>query len=451
MQAQRFWTKAYQRNIGKMIGVCYRYVGDRALAEDLAHDAFLKAIEKSGSFHRLGSFEGWLMRVNLNNTLDYLRRQPTFLSIENIDMEDSREETSVQDDFALRVDEYTEEEILSAIGMLPDKQRAVFNLYVFEGQKHTKIAETLQIGVRSSKRYLAEARAHLQKTLQNKHEHKKSGIMVLLTLISFRGHAIDRLCRAKLGHLTLAPTAPSPLSTLNWASAPKPSVWLVLSATKAPVIAGVGVAAAVAGSVAVWQAPSADAPSPANTTPPPTAQTIALPDTTMEAQLSLSDTNTIPSDNTAITPVETPCTASLPDPDMAIQPEPTEPPLPKSSPNTTTTPSKNHSLKKIQRHGYFGLADEQGNVVVSPKYSYIHPYDEYRSGWAMVELFGFKGFIDSNGREVVHPQYDEIGKFGFYQDGRALVRKGNFYGFIDLTGKEVVPATKKRKEIADGY
>ena len=36
MQAQQFWTKAYQRNIGKMIGMNFRYVGDRAIAEDLA-------------------------------------------------------------------------------------------------------------------------------------------------------------------------------------------------------------------------------------------------------------------------------------------------------------------------------------------------------------------------------------------------------------------------------
>ena len=55
MQAKQFWTKAYQRNIGKMVGVCCRYVGDRAVAEDLAHEAFLKAIEKSGTYRRLGS------------------------------------------------------------------------------------------------------------------------------------------------------------------------------------------------------------------------------------------------------------------------------------------------------------------------------------------------------------------------------------------------------------
>ena len=82
MQAQRFWSKVYQRNIGKMIGMNFRYVGDRAVAEDLAHDAFLKAIEKSDSYSHLGSFEGWLMRLNLNNTLDWLRRQPKYLSVD---------------------------------------------------------------------------------------------------------------------------------------------------------------------------------------------------------------------------------------------------------------------------------------------------------------------------------------------------------------------------------
>ena len=83
MQAKQFWTKAYQRNIARMVGMCCRYVGDRAVAEDLAHEAFLKAIEKSGTYRRLGSFDGWLMRINLNTTMDYLRRQPTFLSMDD--------------------------------------------------------------------------------------------------------------------------------------------------------------------------------------------------------------------------------------------------------------------------------------------------------------------------------------------------------------------------------
>ena len=165
MQAKQFWTKAYQRNIGKMVGMCCRYVGDRSVAEDLAHEAFLKAIEKSGSYHRLGSFDGWLMRINLNTTLDYLRRQPTFVTMD--DVVETGRTPSLQTDFDsdethISPSDLSESEILDAVCALPDKQRAVFNLYVFENQSHAKIAEMLQIGVRSSKRYLSEARTQLQ-------------------------------------------------------------------------------------------------------------------------------------------------------------------------------------------------------------------------------------------------------------------------------------------------
>ncbi|MBR0054698.1 MAG: RNA polymerase sigma factor, partial [Bacteroidales bacterium] len=167
MQAQQFWTRTYQKNIGKMIGVCYRYVGDRSVAEDLAHEAFLKAIEKSDQYHNFGRFEAWLMRINLNTTLDYLRKQPYFQSVEEVEICDDGTET---EEDALPAADFTEQEILEAVCSLPDKQRTVFNLYVFEKQKHTQIAETLQIGVRSSKRYLSEARAQLQARLTNIHK-----------------------------------------------------------------------------------------------------------------------------------------------------------------------------------------------------------------------------------------------------------------------------------------
>ena len=145
--------------------------------------------------------------------------------------------------------------------------------------------------------------------------------------------------------------------------------------------------------------------------------------------------------------VETQCIASLQEPPYPEQQvkgtESSVSPLPE----TPVATSSRHSLKKFERNGYYGFQDEKGNIVVYPKYTDIRPFDEYRTGWAMVEIFGFKGFVDSAGQEVVHPQYDEIGKFGLYRDGCALVRKGNFYGFIDTTGKEVMPVTLKKNEL----
>lgn len=253
MQAQDFWTRTYQKNIGKMIGVCYRYVGDRTVAEDLAHEAFLKAIEKSEQYHNFGSFEAWLMRINLNNTLDYLRKQPHFQSVDDMNICDEGLETEEE---PLPAADFTEQEILEAICALPDKQRAVFNLYVFEKQKHSQIAETLKIGERSSKRYLSEARTQLQAMLTNTHKRKKSLLMILLPFIPHKAHAIDRLCRTKLQHLSVAPVQSSPLAGVNWGTVPKPSAWMAISAAKVPAIATAtaGIAAvAVSGTLIVLQ------------------------------------------------------------------------------------------------------------------------------------------------------------------------------------------------------
>ena len=439
MRSQTFWERTYHRNIAKMIGVNLRYVGDRAVAEDLAHDAILKAIEKSGSYRHLGSFEGWLMRLNLNNTLDYLRRQPQFLSID-----DAPDSVIVETCHGAspRSEDVTESEILDAICALPERQRVVFNLYVFEKQTHKKIADKLQIGIRSSKRYLSEARTQLQQILKDKQSTKKSGIMIILMMITRQSHAIDRLCLAKLKKMAVAPVTPSPLASLDWAAVPKSSLWLTLSADKAPAIATGMVATAVTGSVVAWQ--SQPAPTPAAPTPQETVATTCV----------ATDTAIVNAD-TAV--VETCNGASLPEPpypdQQVIGTELSVSPLPETSASNVvetrhgTSLQHHHSLRKFERNGYYGLQDEKGNIVVYPKYSKIQPFDEYRTGWAMVEIFGFKGFVDSSGKEVVPAQYDEIGKFGFYRDGCALVRKGNFYGFINTAGKEVVPVTHKKNEL----
>ena len=456
MQAKQFWTKAYQRNIAKMVGMCCRYVGDRTVAEDLAHEAFLKAIEKSGTYRRLGSFDGWLMRINLNTTLDYLRRQPTFVSFSETDDVETQNFASLQADPDSEPDpdnphitpsDLSESEILDAVCALPDKQRAVFNLYVFENQPHAKIAETLQIGVRSSKRYLSEARAQLQNALNTIVRHKKSGFMILLPFLPWKSHAIDRLCRAKLKHLALSPATPSPLSAVNWTAAPKPGVWMAVTAAKAPAIATGVVATAVTGSVVAWQVQPA--PTPASPAPQETEVTtcVAADSAIVNADTAVVETQCIASP--ATDSVDTRHGTSLQEPPYPEQQvkgtESSVSPLPATS--GTSAPASNHSLKKFERNGFHGLKDARGNVVVYPKYSDIQPFDEYRTGWAMVEIFGFKGFVDSSGKEVVSPQYDDIGKFGRYRDGCALVQKGKFYGFIDTTGKEVVPVKFPLQEL----
>ena len=160
MKKEAFWAEQYRRHIGKMVGACYRYVADWDLAEDLAQDAFLAAMEKASTFRAFGSFEGWLKKIAVNQALMHLRDCPEMVEWdENLH---SQEVEEIADDPELSRTDFTQEELLEAIGKLPVKQRTVFNLYAVEHYSHSKIAETLGISVANSKVLLSRARAELQ-------------------------------------------------------------------------------------------------------------------------------------------------------------------------------------------------------------------------------------------------------------------------------------------------
>lgn len=164
MKKEAFWAEQYRRHIGKMVGACYRYVADWDLAEDLAQDAFLAAMEKASTFRAFGSFEGWLKKIAVNQALMHLRDCPEMVEWdENLH---SQEVEEIADDPELSRTDFTQEELLEAIGKLPVKQRTVFNLYALEHYSHSKIAETLGISVANSKVLLTRARAELQQRLK---------------------------------------------------------------------------------------------------------------------------------------------------------------------------------------------------------------------------------------------------------------------------------------------
>lgn len=163
MKKEEFWAKQYRRHIAKMVGVCYRYVADWQVAEDLAQDAFLTAMEKSGTLRFWESIESWLTRIAVNQALMYLRNRPEMVALEEEPMDAVEDQP---DEVAENKVEFTQEELLELIGKLPTKQRTVFNLYAVEHCPHAKIAETLGITVANSKVLLSRARAELQQRLK---------------------------------------------------------------------------------------------------------------------------------------------------------------------------------------------------------------------------------------------------------------------------------------------
>jgi len=242
-----FWTRKYRQHIAAMIGLCYRYVPDRATAEDLAHDAFLKAIEKADTFRMAERFEGWLARITLNTVMDHLREKVLVSDMEAETVaailpehdDDIAPETMME---AIRQADFSRGEIVDAIAQLPEHHRVVLNLYVFEKLTHKQIAEKLDISSNTSKSHLMRARKELQIILFNKTKQKKRPLMVTILPLFGIDAAFDRYCCRQVRGFALPPQRPLHISNITSAPTTLP-LRVRFHALRAPVAAGLGTAA----------------------------------------------------------------------------------------------------------------------------------------------------------------------------------------------------------------
>ncbi len=212
MDKEKFWERQYRRNVGRIIAVCYRYVNDRAVAEDLAQDVFVKAMEKFTTIRAIGRFDAWLTHIAVNHCIDHLRRQPDFVPLES----DNMTEITTEENEHVWTAELTEEELLEAIGQLPEIQRTVFNLHALERYSHRRISGMLGISADNVRQLHHRARERLNQMLtaqyKEKEKRKKRLFMIILFASLKRAHAnprrIDRLYRSRLSGLRMEHAGP---------------------------------------------------------------------------------------------------------------------------------------------------------------------------------------------------------------------------------------------------
>ncbi len=149
----------YDRYSPKMFGVCKRYVKNREDAEDVLIDGFYKVLTHIESFKGNGSFEGWIRRIVVNQSLMFLRKKHNFKMTVEINNIEIKSQISVEDDLAAQ-------DIIQLLDKLPTGYRTIFNLYVLEGFKHREIAEQLGISINTSKSQLILAKKRMRSLLK---------------------------------------------------------------------------------------------------------------------------------------------------------------------------------------------------------------------------------------------------------------------------------------------
>jgi RNA polymerase sigma factor (sigma-70 family) len=159
--AQRF---LYEHFSSKMFALCCRYIKDRMEAEDILVTSFTKIFDRVGQFKNEGSFEGWIRRIVVNESLSYLRRNKSMYLETDIEAADR------EPDYERLDSELEAQDLLKLISELPAGYRIVFNLYAIDGYSHKEIAEQLGISENTSKSQLSRARVALQNALMEQEQ-----------------------------------------------------------------------------------------------------------------------------------------------------------------------------------------------------------------------------------------------------------------------------------------
>jgi RNA polymerase sigma factor (sigma-70 family) len=159
-KAQKVLYDKYSRFL---LGICLRYVADKAEAEDILQESLLKVFLNIKDYSGTGSFTGWLRKIVVNTAITHYHKNLKFryhLEIEEyVSIETGA--TSFEEDF------FTADELYKVLNELPKGYRLIFNLYAVEGYKHKEIAEMLGIDVNTSKSQYSRAKSVLRKKLDD--------------------------------------------------------------------------------------------------------------------------------------------------------------------------------------------------------------------------------------------------------------------------------------------
>lgn len=170
--AFRDLLQRYERPVFSLV---YRMVRDRALAEDLSQEAFIRAFRAIGKYNPSYKFSSWIFKIAHNVTIDHLRRK----RIDTVSLQGSRyaltEEAQsrtqpVVESRDERPDAYVENrelgsQIEAAIGRLRPHYREVTLLRHVEGYSYNEIAEIMDLPLGTVKTYIHRARLELKEAL----------------------------------------------------------------------------------------------------------------------------------------------------------------------------------------------------------------------------------------------------------------------------------------------
>ena len=154
--AYELLVRRYQSPLRNFLRRLIRHDPDRA--DDLAQETFLKAYRALGTFQGAARFSTWLYRIAYNTFLNDQRG-----NVEQAEFDEAYH--SPETDVTSRTEDAAD--IDAALGRLPIRQRAVFDLHYRKGMTHQEVASALELPLGTIKSDLTRGRETLRQILED--------------------------------------------------------------------------------------------------------------------------------------------------------------------------------------------------------------------------------------------------------------------------------------------
>ncbi len=149
----------FELHVESVFAYARHLLGNRADAEEVTSEAFLRAFERAGTFRGECPFRGWLFGITRNLCLDRLR-QPRLLLLEP----DEAAQRSDGGQGAAQME--TQTLVRQALADLPEEHRLVLLLCEVEEWEAREVAAVLEKSLAATKSLLYRARRALRARLQ---------------------------------------------------------------------------------------------------------------------------------------------------------------------------------------------------------------------------------------------------------------------------------------------
>lgn len=167
------FNELLKRYKSKVYSKIMMYVRDRAAAEDIFQDTFVRAIHalKEGNYNEEGKFSAWIMRIAHNLCIDYFRhvkKMPMTRERDEYNPFDyicSEERNSEED----RMKKEVKADMKKLLNMLPAEQKEIVMMRLHYDMSFKEIADQLDISINTALGRMRYALINMRKLIE-KHQ-----------------------------------------------------------------------------------------------------------------------------------------------------------------------------------------------------------------------------------------------------------------------------------------